>query len=131
LKNKAAAQGGILSDDQRQQLNTIANQVYAQYQKAYTPIYNQETAAFDEAGIDPSFSGMIPDLNSLSTVGDAGTNAALSTAGQPAPNGQTYTVGQTFNMGSSTVSYQGGGIFTDSDGNSYNMDPNGNLNLTQ
>lgn len=67
--------GGVLSDDQRTQIQTIAKAIYANYQKIYQPIYNKATAQLTAAGIPKAF-WTIPDLNDLSASSgiDTGQN---------------------------------------------------------
>lgn len=56
--------GGVLSADQRKQIQTIANSIYANYAKAYQPIYDQVTKQLTDADIPKQFWTM-PDLNAL------------------------------------------------------------------
>lgn len=56
--------GGVLSDNQRQQVQQIANAIYANYKKGYQPVYNQVTSQLKAAGIPEAF-WSIPDLNNL------------------------------------------------------------------
>ena len=63
FKNKLK-NGGVLSDNQRQQIQTIANAIYANYQKGYQPIYEQATRQLKAAGIPEAFWSM-PNLNNL------------------------------------------------------------------
>jgi hypothetical protein len=62
--------GGVLSPDQRQQINTIAHQMYANYQKGYQPIYEQAAQQLTAAGIPKAF-WTIPDLNAINGDGSA------------------------------------------------------------
>ena len=62
-KNKLG-NGGVLSDNQRQQIQTIAQAIYANYAKGYQPVYDQVTAQLTAAGIPQPF-WTIPDLNTL------------------------------------------------------------------
>lgn len=66
--------GGVLSPDQREQIKSLANKVYENYQKAYTPIYQQATSQLKSAGIPQSL-WTIPDWNKLSgqITADSGT----------------------------------------------------------
>jgi hypothetical protein len=59
--------GGVLSDNQRQQIVQIANAIYANYQKGYQPVYNQAKKQLEDAGIPKAF-WTIPDLNNLSSM---------------------------------------------------------------
>ena len=62
-KNKFST-GGILSSDQRQQIVTIANSIYANYAKQYQPIYDTVSQQLTDAQIPKEFWTM-PDLNDL------------------------------------------------------------------
>lgn len=57
--------GGVLSDNQRQQIQKIAGAIYANYQKGYQPVYDQVTSQLKASGIPEAF-WTIPDLNNLS-----------------------------------------------------------------
>jgi hypothetical protein len=76
-RNQMIAQGGVLSDSQRKQLNDVAHAVYAGYQKMYSPIYNEVTKKLKNQGIPEQY-WTIPDLNTLSSLagigGAGGTN---------------------------------------------------------
>lgn len=67
LKNKLG-NGGALSDSQRKELVTIAQQTFKTYKAGYQPVYNQVTKQLTEAGIPKAF-WTIPDLNSLAAAG--------------------------------------------------------------
>lgn len=56
--------GGVLSDDQRKQIKTIADAIYANYAKEYQPIYDAATKKLKDSKI-PENLWTIPDLNSL------------------------------------------------------------------
>jgi hypothetical protein len=56
--------GGVLSDNQRQQIKRIANDIFANYRKGYQPVYEQATKQLREAGIPETF-WTIPDLNKI------------------------------------------------------------------
>jgi len=77
LKNKVG-NGGVLSDNQRQQIQEIAGNIYQNYRKTYQPIYDAASAQLTDAGIPKSF-WTIPDLNS---IGDA----QMGTMGLPNPS---------------------------------------------
>lgn len=57
--------GGVLSDNQRQQIQSIAKAIFANYQKGYQPVYDKAVAQMTAAGIPKAFQN-IPDLNNLS-----------------------------------------------------------------
>lgn len=57
--------GGVLSDTQRQQIQTIAKAIFDSYKKQYQPIYDKAVAQMDAAGIPKAFQNL-PDLNNLS-----------------------------------------------------------------
>lgn len=71
--------GGVLSDTQRQQIQKIAQSIYANYAKGYQPVYDQVTKQLSDAGIPKPF-WSIPDLNDLAAKGGLtdGTNDAPS-----------------------------------------------------
>ncbi len=73
FKNKFK-NGGVLSNDQRQQVSTIANQIYANYQKGYQPIYEAAAAKLKAANIPEAF-WTIPNLNAINGAGAGGGNA--------------------------------------------------------
>lgn len=60
--------GGVLSDGQRQQIQSIAKAIYANYAKGYQPVYDQVTSQLTAAGIPKAF-WTIPDLNDLAAKG--------------------------------------------------------------
>lgn len=68
------ANGGVLSDDQRQQIQKIATAVYDNYKQGYQPVYDQATAQLKASGIPEAF-WTIPDLNKLNDAqtGNSGT----------------------------------------------------------
>jgi hypothetical protein len=72
--------GGALSNSQRQQIQSIAQSIFANYQKGYQPVYDKVTAQLKSAGIPQAF-WTIPDLNNLSaqaTGGSADTSTIAS-----------------------------------------------------
>jgi hypothetical protein len=72
--------GGALSNSQRQQIQSIAQSIFANYQKGYQPVYDKVTAQLKSAGIPEAF-WTIPDLNNLSaqaTGGSADTSTIAS-----------------------------------------------------
>ncbi len=68
------ANGGVLSANQRQQISTIAQNIYDNYKKSYQPIYDKATAQLESAGIPKAF-WTIPDVNNL------GKNVSDTTGG--------------------------------------------------
>lgn len=66
LKNKAVAQGGILSDDQRKEAMTLGNQIYDNYKRGYTPLYEAAAKQLKASAIPEAF-WTIPDLNQFGT----------------------------------------------------------------
>lgn len=91
LGNKLGT-GGVLSNDQRNQIETLATNIYASYQKAYQPIYNQATALLQGAGIPQTF-WTIPDLNNLgaNVAASTGPSSGSSVQQQAASAGYDYT----------------------------------------
>lgn len=93
FKNKFA-NGGVLSDNQRQQIQKIAKGIYANYQKGYKPVYDAATYKLKTSGIPEAFWG-IPDLNNLSAQIDNGAYAmpgdAPPAGAAPAASGWTVT----------------------------------------
>lgn len=81
IKNKFST-GGVISNAQREQIQTIAKAIFAKYQKQYQPIYDQATKQLTDAGIPRAF-WTIPDLNNLSAQADDKT---------PPINGATVTL---------------------------------------
>lgn len=81
--------GGVLSDTQRKQIQTIAKNIYDNYKTGYQPVYDQASKQLEDAGIPKAF-WTIPDLNTLSAgqsgsdggaTGGALVDSALSAAG--------------------------------------------------
>lgn len=68
------ANGGVLSDNQRKQIQTLAQNIFKSYQDAYQPIYEQATKQLQEAGIPKPF-WTIPDLNTLTTQSGTGDDS--------------------------------------------------------
>jgi len=56
--------GGVLSDNQRQQIKAIANDIFANYRKGYQPVYEKAASQLKAAGIPEQY-WTIPDLNKL------------------------------------------------------------------
>lgn len=94
LSNKLGT-GGVLSDAQRNQISQLAQNIFAGYQKAYQPIYDQVTKQLQDAGIPKAF-WTIPDLNALSSAagqsGGGGSSAPANTTHMQGPDGQEYYV---------------------------------------
>ena len=81
LMNKTA-NGGVLSDNQRKQVQKIATAIYDNYKKGYQPVYDQVASQLRASGIPPAF-WSIPDLNKLSTAYDQTGGAAPASTQQP------------------------------------------------
>lgn len=80
--------GGVLSTNQRSQIQTLAQDAYANYAKSYQPVYDQVTAQLTAAGIPQPF-WTIPDLNDLSSQsGVTGADAPVENA-TPKVTGQS------------------------------------------
>lgn len=88
--------GGVLSNDQRKQINEIANRTYAKYREGYQPLYDEATSKLTAAGIPKPF-WTIPDLNKLNAAQTGGGGTASGTNIAPAgtkavgPGGKTLT----------------------------------------
>jgi hypothetical protein len=67
--------GGVLSDNQRQQIQTIAKAIFDNYKKGYQPVYDQATAQLKASGIPKQF-WTIPDLNNLSNEAQGNTSSS-------------------------------------------------------
>lgn len=78
--------GGVLSDNQRQQIQSIAKAIFANYEKDYQPIYDQATKQLSDAGI-PQADWTIPNLNSLSNQAQGIAPSNGSDANNPDPFG--------------------------------------------
>lgn len=76
LHNKLG-KGGVLSSDQRSQLEQLASATYAKYLKDYTPVYKQATAQLQAARIPQSL-WPIPDWNTLVGQQQAASNNSSS-----------------------------------------------------
>lgn len=68
--------GGVLSANQRTQIQKIANAIYDNYKTGYQPVYDQATAQLKASGIPEAF-WTIPDLNKLNTQ-TAGSSSSSS-----------------------------------------------------
>lgn len=79
LNNKLKT-GGVLSDDQRQQVQKLAQAIFKSYQAAYQPIYDQATKQLTDAGIPKPF-WTIPDLNTLTAQSGLNTDTSGSGGG--------------------------------------------------
>lgn len=80
--------GGVLSDDQRQQIGQIANEIATNYRKSYQPIYDMASKQLTAAKIPKQF-WTIPDLNALS-VARAAADAAPAKPGAAAAPGTSF-----------------------------------------
>lgn len=77
--------GGVLSDNQRQQIQSIAKGIYANYQKGYQPVYDQVTKQLTDSHIPKQF-WPVPDLNNLAAQAMGGPQQApAGTAPQAQP----------------------------------------------
>lgn len=86
LKNKLVAQGGVLSDQQRQEATKLGNTIYDNYKKGYQPLYKQASEQLSRANIPQAY-WTIPDLNQLGPgLGSGGGQPTSKTI-----NGVTYT----------------------------------------
>lgn len=75
--------GGVLSDNQRQQISTIANNVYSNYLNLYQPIYQQATSQLSAAGIPQAF-WTIPNLDALGASAGVGSSSGTQSIQQQA-----------------------------------------------
>lgn len=89
IASNKLANGGVLSTDQRTQIEKIANAVYDNYKAGYQPVYDQAAAQLKASGIPEAF-WTIPDLNKLNAAQTGGSpsasdsdavNTALSSVG--------------------------------------------------
>lgn len=92
--------GGVLSDAQRNQIQTLAQNIFKSYQNAYQPIYEQATQQLKDAGI-PKDLWTIPDLNTL-TTGDTSVTSDTDTPSTVPENVSSYL--QTQGIDPSTLS---------------------------
>lgn len=82
--------GGELSDNQRQQIQTIAGNIYANYRKGYEPVYQEVSGKLSTAGIPKQF-WTIPDLDSIAAKQGAATGNLQAPSKANAT--QTRTIG--------------------------------------
>lgn len=89
MKNQLTS-GGVLSDQQRKDIQTISHNISGAYQKQYQPLYNEVTGKLQGANIPKPF-WTIPDLASIGAQGQTATAApAAPGASVPPPlPGQT------------------------------------------
>jgi len=85
-KNYISKNGGVLSDDQREQLVDVSNAIYAGYKKMYQPIYNTATSKLKQQGVPEAFWN-IPDLNKLSAAVSDSAAGTQSPGEAPAAGG--------------------------------------------
>lgn len=76
FKNKLQ-NGGVLSQNQRDQINGIAKSMFDNYLKQYQPIYEKASEQLQSAGIPKAF-WTIPDLNAINSGGAASASAPAS-----------------------------------------------------
>lgn len=81
LKNKIVGQGGALSNEQRMQIEKLADATYDNYQKGYAPMYQELTDKLRERKIPESL-WPIPNFNKLATQTRAALGAPAQGAGQ-------------------------------------------------
>lgn len=81
--------GGVLSDNQRQQIKEIASNIYDNYRKSYAPIYKQAADKLETAGIPKQF-WTIPDLDNLGEqqMANLGLPGGKPSVAAPAPSPQ-------------------------------------------
>lgn len=72
--------GGVLSTNQRNQIQEIAKAIYQNYKEGYQPVYDQATKQLQASGIPKAF-WTIPDLNNLSDK--SGVTNSINQAPQP------------------------------------------------
>ncbi len=82
--------GGVLSDNQRQQIQTLAQNIFKSYQDAYQPIYDQVSSQLTAAGVPKAF-WTIPDLNTLQTKVEQNANPKGLSPEQIKSNNALYT----------------------------------------
>jgi len=92
LQNKLVSQGGVLSDQQRQEAMNLGNQIYNNYKKGYAPLYNMASQQLTKANIPKSY-WTIPDLNQLGPGLGSGGGSNIAPAGVTAhgPGGKILT----------------------------------------
>lgn len=85
--------GGVLSNNQRQQIDKISKAIFANYQKGYQPVYDQVTKQLTAAGIPKAF-WTIPDLNNLDAQIQGGSSSNNSQGGNvvTAPDGTKIVI---------------------------------------
>lgn len=66
--------GGILSENQRQAITQLSQDVYQNYQALYQPVYVEAVSSMKAQGIPPQFWNVMPDLDQLSQLGQSATN---------------------------------------------------------
>lgn len=69
--------GGVLSDQQRKDLQKVATDIFNAYKKGYDPVYKQVTKQLKDANV-PEQLWTIPDLNKLSEQGQSGDSGSSS-----------------------------------------------------
>ncbi len=96
VMSKKLASGGVLSEDQRQQVYKLAQITYGNLKKGYQPIYDQGVKQLKGAGIPEQF-WTLPNLNELSALSETAVTGQPPTsgstsggAGAPAGGGSSY-----------------------------------------
>lgn len=99
--------GGVLSNNQREQIHSIANAIFDNYKKGYQPVYDQVTRQLKASGIPEPFWG-VPDLNKLSEQAQATQlSPSGSFQGAAAPSGEAPE-GTVISNGTQTLIKRGG-----------------------
>lgn len=102
LKNKLGT-GGVLSNEQRNEIHEIAGNIYQGYRQTYQPIYDHAAAQLTAANIPKAF-WTIPDLNALGDEQMAAGNPAPSPAApRPSPTPGKLPLKPTGGWGKATV----------------------------
>lgn len=78
VMQKKLAEGGVLSDVQRAQIQKIAKKTVDNYKKGYQPVYDQATKQLRDAQI-PEYLWTIPNLNKLASLSGAGASSDTTT----------------------------------------------------
>jgi LysM repeat protein len=74
------ANGGVLSDAQRKDLQKVATDIFNAYKKGYQPVYDQVTKQFTDAKIPKQY-WTIPDLNKLTAAAQTDSGSGTSGGG--------------------------------------------------
>lgn len=82
---KKLAEGGVLSDDQRQQIIKLGHASYENLKKGYQPIYDKAVEKLQASGIPEQF-WTLPDLNTLSSLAETAVAGGDSSSGETNAN---------------------------------------------